>query len=204
MNMMFTVTLNLEGKTILIVGGGKVAVRRIRKLLEHKAEIIVVSPHVDDEIHEWDKQGKIKVKKRCLEKKDLTHVFLVVVATNQLDALDIVEKEKSEHQLINMASAHTKGNVYIPASFSRGDLSVAVSTNGASPLLTKKLISELKVQFDDSYTQYTSFLKQCREIIHSMNLPHVEKYKLLTEATEEELRLSERSQEQFLKKLKNV
>ncbi|TDB51707.1 precorrin-2 dehydrogenase [Bacillus sp. CBEL-1] len=204
MNTMFTVTLNLEGETVLIVGGGKVAVRRVRKLLEQKAKIIVVSPHVEKDIYEWEEQGKVKVKNRCLQKGDLANTFLIIVATHQVDALEIIEKEKSENQLVNVASAHKKGNVYIPANFSRGELSIAVSTNGASPLLTKKIIRDLQVQFDDSYTQYTYFLKQCREIIHSMDLPYVEKYELLTEATEDEFRLSEKSRERFLKHLKNV
>ncbi|MCG0056685.1 NAD(P)-binding protein, partial [Escherichia coli] len=90
------------------------------------------------------------------------------------------------------------GNIQIPAQFSRGRLSLAISTDGASPLLTKRIKEDLSSNYDESYTQYTQFLYECRVLIHRLNVSKSRKHELLTEIIDDQYRLSLVKQREFL------
>ncbi|TYR78751.1 NAD(P)-binding protein [Priestia megaterium] len=200
---MFTVMLDLCNQPIVVIGGGNVATRRIKSFLKEGAEITVVAPSFTEEICKWSDEDKVRLKRKSVEKKDFEHAFLIVIATNDETVTSFVAKHARKNQLVNAASQFSEGNVQVPAQFSRGNLSISVSTNGASPSLTKKIKQELEQQFDESYIEYTYFLAHCREVIHNMNCSKEEKHQLLLEIINEKYRISTYAQQEFLQRIQS-
>ena len=198
---MYTVMLDLKDRSVLVVGGGTIATRRIKGFLQEGAAITVVAPTVSAEINEWEAKNQLCVKRKKVGEEDLLNVFFIVVATNDKAVNKFVKQHIKNDQLVNMASGFSDGNIQIPAQFSRGRLSLAISTDGASPLLTKRIKEELSSTYDESYTQYTQFLYECRVLIHRLNVSKSRKHELLTEIIDDQYRLSLVKQREFLQQI---
>ncbi len=130
----YPVNLLLEGRRTLVVGGGKIAVRKVAGLLEAGAEVAVVAPDVNAAIKKLSKEGMVKLEMREFRGDDLEGVRLVFAATSDL-ALNrgIVEMCYRRGVLCcAVDSAWKEGDFITPASFHRGGLTVAISTDGVS------------------------------------------------------------------------
>ena len=136
---MYPVMLNLKGKRVVIVGGGKVATKKVHKLLEENATIIVVSPTLTDELHTYALNGEIQWVARTFQQEDTRNAFLVIATTNNRKVNQEVKISCSEGQLVNIVDAPEESNFYNTATIERGTLKIAISTEGASPLLAKKI-----------------------------------------------------------------
>ena len=135
---MYPITLNIENRKCVIIGGGKIAYFKAGPLLEAGAEVTVVSPEICTGFQVLEKEGKIRVLLKEVEETDYNDAFLIIVATNSTEVNERVYENASESQLVNVISNHELGNFHIPATLNRGMLSISVSTNGASPTLEKK------------------------------------------------------------------
>jgi precorrin-2 dehydrogenase/sirohydrochlorin ferrochelatase len=158
----YPVTLHLQGKKTVIIGGGSVAERKIRKLLEARAKITVVSPTVTEVIQSWTDEGKVEWKQKHFHMDDIHNAFLIIAATNKRDVNLQILEASGENQLINLVDDPDRSNFIVPSTLHRGKLSISVSTSGASPSLTKSIISELSTLYDDIYEEYVDFLYECR------------------------------------------
>lgn len=163
--MHYPAMLNLTGKNVVVVGGGRVATRKIKSLMTANAQVTVVSPSLSKELREFVDQKCIVWKEKKFEPKDIRGAFLVIAATNDPIVNDEVLKATNEYQLINVVDNPRKSNFIVPAVFQRGKLIMAVSTNGAFPNLAKQIKKELMKQFDDRYESYVSFLENSRHVV---------------------------------------
>ncbi|WP_243385996.1 NAD(P)-binding protein [Bacillus kexueae] len=178
--MHYPVMLNLKGREVVIIGGGKVASRKIRGLLDSKALITVISPIITAEISELEAEKKLKWKKKTFEKEDIANAFLVIAATDNPSVNASVLANVKENQLINLVNQPEQSTFLVPAKFTRGKLTVSISTDGAFPGLSKKIKEKLADQFDDEYESYIQFLENCRhEVLQTIPNPKVKK-KVLT------------------------
>jgi precorrin-2 dehydrogenase / sirohydrochlorin ferrochelatase len=198
MNSGYPVILRLEGKTVVIVGGGKVAERKITGLLGTGAVLIVVSPEASDEIQRLNREGKIAWKQKPFSDGDIKDAFLIFAATNNLEINQLIRNSAASHQLVTIADDPGESDFHVPAHFGRGLLSIAVSTGGASPSLASKIREQLEEQFDDSYEGYLEFLFSKRKWI----LKEVEnaslKRKLLKTIASSEFLTSENREQDFI------
>ncbi|MED4071130.1 precorrin-2 dehydrogenase/sirohydrochlorin ferrochelatase family protein [Priestia endophytica] len=185
---MYTVTLNIRNKKALVVGGGTVATRKIRHLLKEGANVTVISPEATDEIKKWKEEGEVHWEKREANELDVPSAFLVILATNNTEDNEKLLKAASPNQLVNVAHKGDKGSYTVPAQFTRGDLTISVSTGGGSPLLAKKIRNELSARYDESYEQYVNFLNEVRSFIHENEKQAEEKRKLLHSSLQEEMK----------------
>ncbi|MFC3886747.1 NAD(P)-dependent oxidoreductase [Bacillus songklensis] len=176
--------LNLASKKVVVAGGGKIATRRLSSLIETGAQIQVVSLTFTNTIVKWAEEGKLEVRKKAIEKEDIEDAFFIIAATDSLEINQRIAEWSHPHQLINVVDKKESGNIVIPAHLKRGDLSITVSTNGASPVLTKLIKNELAEKYDHSFAEFVSFLKQCREIIHGSALEEESKLRLLKECAQ--------------------
>ncbi len=158
----YPINLNLLNKKVVIIGGGKVAERKLLNLLETGAVITVVSPEVTEKIVEVVEEGLVKWKRAKFSKGDIGEAFLVIAATNCKQVNCEVYNCCQDHQLVNLVDDPTRSNFIVPSTLHRGKLMLSVSTSGASPGLSKKITKELATQFDSSYEEYVEFLSQCR------------------------------------------
>jgi precorrin-2 dehydrogenase / sirohydrochlorin ferrochelatase len=165
MHLGYPVTLRLVGKKVVVVGGGKVAERKVKGLLGTGAEVVVVSPEATEGIQGLHREGRIVWKQKLVAVSDLANAFMILVATNNPHLNQSIKKTAEAHQLVTIADDPDGSNFHVPAHFSRGQLSIAVSTGGASPTLAGKIREQLEEQFDDSYESYLEFLSCKRKWI---------------------------------------
>ncbi|WP_241964522.1 NAD(P)-binding protein [Paraliobacillus zengyii] len=193
--------IDLKGQKVVVIGGGKVAQRRIDTLLDHAAIITVISPTATKTIESLHKQKKIRWHEKVVEECDLDNAFLIIVATNNSAVNHSVIKSAPKSALINAVEDAKQGNVQFPIHLKRGKLSIAISTNGASPAFAKKVKHELENKYDEQYQAYMDFLFDARQLVKNANLDRDEKKKILHSLINEEL-LDINLQKQTLDSLK--
>ncbi|MEW9674837.1 NAD(P)-binding protein [Lentibacillus sp. L22] len=186
--------IDLTDKKVVIVGGGRVAERRIRFLLESGAYMTVISPEIDEGVRMLWEEGYVSWKQKHIEANDLLHAFLIIVATNNPTVNQAVTKAVPETSLVNAAADAEQGNVQFPAHLQQGKLSIGIATNGASPILAAKIKTKLATIYDKSYGEYVDFLYESRQLI---------KRSLLTQKVRT-LLLKELMDESFLNKQKQI
>jgi precorrin-2 dehydrogenase / sirohydrochlorin ferrochelatase len=198
---MYPISVRMQGKKVVVAGGGKVASFKIALLFEEGADVTVVSPEAVNEIRQWAEEGKLKWISRQIEISDCEDAFLIIAATDNPELNAKLAQAAKPNQLVNVITDPEKGNVHFPAALKRGKLLIAVSTGGASPKLAKKIRNDLAKLYDDSYEEYLEFLNECRVLIKSKGLDKATKNKLLMEILQDEFRESEEKRRQFLESL---
>jgi precorrin-2 dehydrogenase / sirohydrochlorin ferrochelatase len=168
MNRYYPLMLNLSGKRCLVVGGGKVAERKTALLLESGANVTVISPECTETMEAWASDGRISYVNRGYEKDDLRAgeaYALIIAATNSPAANEQVFEDSKDLQpmaWINIADRPELSTFIVPSMVRRGKLTLAVSTEGASPSVARKLVRELEKAYGDEYEQYLNFLSEVR------------------------------------------
>jgi precorrin-2 dehydrogenase / sirohydrochlorin ferrochelatase len=165
MNSNYPIMLRLQGKKVVVVGGGKVAERKVSGLLGTGARVIVVSPDATDEIRRLAGDGIIDWQQKSFSEADIKEAFLVFAATNDKEINQLVKSFCLGSQLVTIADDPEGSNFTVPAYLQQGRLSIAVSTGGASPMLAGKIREQLEEQFDESYEEYLEFLYSARQRI---------------------------------------
>jgi precorrin-2 dehydrogenase/sirohydrochlorin ferrochelatase len=128
----------------VVVGGGAVASRKVGKLLQAGAEVVVVSPEVLPELAGMD----VEIQHRIYEYGDLEGANLAFTATDSREVNAAVVREAKERGVpINVADRPAEGDFTVPSTLRRGGLQVAVSTGGASPTLARRIRGELEEAF---------------------------------------------------------
>ena len=200
MSTNYPVMLGLEGKVVVIVGGGKVAERKVRGLLESGARVVVVSPEATEELQRLSSVGKIKWAQRPFLPEDLQEAFMIFAATDDKDLNQLVRVSAEPHQLVTVVDDPNGSDFHLPSSFQRGRLSIAVSTGGASPMLAKKIREQLEQEFDESYEDYLEFLFKKRKWVIKEVTDAALKSKLLTAIASDEF-LNSRNREGDFRRL---
>jgi precorrin-2 dehydrogenase / sirohydrochlorin ferrochelatase len=194
--------VQLEGKNIVIVGGGRIAERRIQKLQESGANLRVISPSLTDGLHSLCEEGLFLWQNKHFEPEDIIEAFLVIVATNNSMVNETVVQSCASNTLVNVASEASDGNVQFPAHFKQGKLSISIATNGASPLLSGKIKRQLQIMYDKNYGEYVDFLYECRQLIKHSSFDEYEQLCLLRDILSDDYQ-NKRKQEQTLNLLKS-
>ncbi|RIL53197.1 MULTISPECIES: NAD(P)-binding protein [unclassified Mammaliicoccus] len=175
------VPLNIDftDKQVKVIGGGKIAKRRVKAILESDAVIHVISPELTEDLFQLYLDEKIIWKKKIFESSDLEDADFIISATNQQEVNDVIKKSAPKHSLINMVSDAQVGNVIFPGTLKRGKLQISVTSTGASPKLVSNILDDLEKQYPVDYEEYVEFLFESRIIIKSLNLENTEKNQLL-------------------------
>jgi len=127
-----------------------VATRKVGKLLQAGAEVVVVSPEVRLELAGMD----VEIQRRTYEYGDLRRANLAFTATGSRDVNAAVAGEAKERGVpINVADRPAEGDFAVPSTLRRGGLQVAVSTGGASPTLARRIRSELEEAFGPEWAR---------------------------------------------------
>jgi precorrin-2 dehydrogenase/sirohydrochlorin ferrochelatase len=134
MTSTYPVSLTLAGRRVLVVGGGRVATRRVEDLLETGASVEVVATAVSPEIAAWDEAGRLAVARRPFEAGDVRGAWLCIVATDDpvVNRAVVVAAER-ECCFVSAAGDATASSARAMSVLRRGDLEVAVGTSGRAP-----------------------------------------------------------------------
>lgn len=164
MSKYYPIMLDIKNKKCTVVGGGKVAERKVKALIKYDAKVVVISPNVTSKIQEFYEEGKVKLIRREYEEGDLSSSFLVYAATNDDEINQLCRRESKEKGIIlNVVDNPDICDFVVPANINRGDLSLSISTNGKSPMLSRKIREDLEKIYSKEYSEYVKILGEIRD-----------------------------------------
>ena len=132
-NKFFPVSIDLNNKNILVIGAGKIALRKVETLLNYNCNIIVITKDIlEEKFLELEKNNKIKIlKNQEFEKKFLENIFLVIAATdNEVLNKDISQLCINKNILVNNITSKDDMNVRFASIYEKDDIQIAISANG--------------------------------------------------------------------------
>ena len=175
----YPVFLELEGMTVLVIGGGKVAERKIAALRDCGANILLISKELNDKLKVLIDKDEIEFLGTEFNEEALDKVFLVVAATDDFQLnhqISLIARKKG--LLVNAVDQPSDCNFIVPSVVRSGDLMIAISTSGKSPALAKKIRKELETQFGKEYEIFLTLMGFVREQILSLGYQQEENSKI--------------------------
>jgi precorrin-2 dehydrogenase/sirohydrochlorin ferrochelatase len=160
--------LDVSGRNCVVIGGGDIAERKVRSLIEAGASVTVISPEITGRLADMVHAQTIRHLQRAYWRGDLIGAFLAFEATGDRRAAEAATEEARERGVpINAADVPELCDFIAPAVVHRGDLQIAVSTGGASPALARKIREELEARFGPEYESAVDFLAAARKWVQS-------------------------------------
>ena len=149
-NKFFPVSIDLNNKNVLVIGAGKVALRKIATLLNYNCNINVITKEIlEEKFLELEKNNKIKIfKNQEFEEKFLENIFLVITATdNEILNKEISQLCMSKNILVNNVTSKDDMNVRFMSIYEKDDIQIAISANG-NPKKTVEIKNKIKDIFE--------------------------------------------------------
>jgi precorrin-2 dehydrogenase/sirohydrochlorin ferrochelatase len=145
---MYPVTLNIDKQLCVVVGGGRVAERKVLALLNAGAQIRVISPQLTKTLHKLASNGQIDWLARVFAPNDVAGAMLVFAATDQRQVNErVTQAAAAKGLLVNVADAPDQCSFQVPAVVRQGDLTIAISTNGKSPAFAARIRKQLEAEY---------------------------------------------------------
>jgi precorrin-2 dehydrogenase/sirohydrochlorin ferrochelatase len=163
----YPIFLDLKNRNVTVIGGGDVALRKVHDLIESGAFVTVVSPELHPEILRLgEERDNPVIIRRDYYPGDLEGAVLAFSATDDPDINRSVYREATERGIfINAVDDPENCSFIIPSSFTRGDLTVAVSTGGASPAMSAKVRRLLERSLPEEIGDMLEALKEARSLL---------------------------------------
>lgn len=165
---LFPIFVRLESRLVVVVGGGNIAEGKIPAVLSAGARIRLVALSITSQITEWVRFGKIEWLPKRFEATDLDDAFLVIAATSAAGVNEAVFREADARGVLcNAVDDIEHCHFYYGAVVQRGDLQIAISTNGKSPALAQRLRVEFEREFGPEYEVWLQWLGTAREALRA-------------------------------------
>lgn len=206
----YPVMMNLQDKRVVVVGGGRVALRKIEGLLECEARVTMISPDLISELVQLKEQGKIDWIEASFDDEILDRfpdTILIFGTTNDRKVnVEIFDSANKRKLPCNIADVPDLCAFIVPAVIYQGDLMIAVSTGGSSPALARRIREELEKQFGPEYGTMTKLMGELRKHVLNIGADSDENRKLFSEIVDSELleALRESNMEKALGILRNI
>ena len=184
---LFPMFMKLEGRSCLVVGAGTIGEPKIQSLLASGASVRVVAFTATAAVAQWAETGAITWEARAFNASDLDGIFLVIAATNSRDVNATIFREAGQRNILcNVVDDPEYCDFYYPAVVRRGELQLAISTNGHSPALAQRIRRELEVQFGPEYGEWLEQLGTIRQQLFASKIDPEERRRLLHELASRE------------------
>ncbi|MDQ7837396.1 MAG: bifunctional precorrin-2 dehydrogenase/sirohydrochlorin ferrochelatase [Thermodesulfobacteriota bacterium] len=171
----YPINLDIKDKQCLVIGGGKVAERKVETLLSCGARVRVISPELTPYLQGLAGEKRITHTARGYQTGDLNGVFLVVACTDDPGINTAVSSAAQEKNILcNIVDKPNLCNFIVPSMVARGDLLIAISTAGKSPALAKKLRRELEDAYGREYADFLRLMGAVRPRVLAMGRPQSE------------------------------
>lgn len=184
----FPIFLDLQGKLCVVIGGGRVAERKARSLLQAGAEVRVVSPQMTGTLRQWKEQGKILHRSRPFQGRDLDGAHLAIAATNDREANERIFRLCAERRIwVNGVDDPARSSFIVPSVVQRGDLVLAISTSGKSPAMARILRRKLEKEIGPEYSLWLKLLGAARKKILDLGFPPGKNRKIFHRLVQDDL-----------------
>lgn len=164
-NTLFPVFLKLENFRVLIVGGGKVGLEKVTAIINNSpaTKITLVATHVSEEIKSIQSNYNITIHQRSFKETDLNDIDLIIVAVNNREtSIEIKQLAQQKHILANVADTPEQCDFYLGSIVQKGNVKIAVSTNGKSPTLAKRIRETFEESFPNEINESLDNLTKVR------------------------------------------
>ncbi len=152
----------------MVIGGGKVALRKVNDLIEADAQVIVVAEKPDFLIEELSQKGTIKLFRRSFKPEDVEGAFLVFAATDDNSVnTEIAERARQKGVLVNAVDNPAQCDFFSGAVLKRGPLQIAVSTSGRCPGIAADIRRELEKQYGELFSDFLETAGEMRKYVLS-------------------------------------
>jgi precorrin-2 dehydrogenase/sirohydrochlorin ferrochelatase len=161
---LFPVFVKLKDKLCVIVGGGKVARRKAKSLIECGATVNVISPLAEEQIKQWVSEGLLTWCEKKFSAGDLNKACIAFAATDDSEEnKKVVEICNRKGIMVNVVDEPELCDFFVPSVIRRKSLAIAISTEGKSPLFAQRLRKELEQILTDEYGEFLDMLGEQRE-----------------------------------------
>jgi precorrin-2 dehydrogenase / sirohydrochlorin ferrochelatase len=163
---LFPLFANLEGREVLVIGGGEVAQRKIEALLKVKAALRVHAHELNATLTQWHQHGLFERLQGDFDATWLDRVWLVVAASSDRDFNAMLANEAGRRlRLVNVVDDAELSTFHIPAIIDRDPLQIAISSSGAAPMLARRLRERLEAEIDESLGTLARLFAEHRQTI---------------------------------------
>lgn len=160
---MYPINLNLNGQACLVLGGGSVAERKVRRLLAEGAAVTVIAPSLTPALQALARDQQLTWQARTYQPGDESSFFLIISATDdEAVSQAVAAAAKAKGKLLNVCDVPDLCNFTLPSIVRQGDLQLTISTNGKAPALSRWLRRQLEQQFDERYDRWLAELADIR------------------------------------------
>jgi precorrin-2 dehydrogenase/sirohydrochlorin ferrochelatase len=167
--MSYLVNLKIEGRPVLVVGAGGIALRKVEGLLEAGAKVTVVAPEACEGVVRLAREGKIALHLRPYSEEDCKGRALVMAATDDEGVNARVARDAgSLGILVNVADRPALCTATLPAVVRRGSLTLAVATEGRCPAFARALREELEARYGEEYGEALGLMGELRSRMISL------------------------------------
>lgn len=163
---LFPLFADLRNRTVLVVGGGSVARRKVTALLDTGARIVVGAPALDSELATLAAEDRIETIAGDFVESWLDDAWLVIAATDDGAANRAIASAAEARRIwANVVDDAELSSIHLPARVERGPLQIAISSGGGAPMLARHLREQLEIQFDESLGALAELLQRSRASI---------------------------------------
>lgn len=141
----FPMFVDLSDKSIVVVGGGNIATRRVKTLLSFTRNVTVIAPRITVELSELGKTGQIQILNRPVKRSDFRQAYMVIAATNDRKLNDDIYRVcKEEGVYVNVSSDREKCDFYFPGVFMKDEVVVGITASGLDHKKAKRVREEIE------------------------------------------------------------
>ena len=168
-NSMYPMFVDLTDKPVLVVGGGKVASRKVESLLQAGASVTVVTLEAEEKISAMANAGKLNLIKGTFQESQLDNIWLVIASTDDSKVnRQVFEACEQRRIFCNVVDVPEFCRFHVPARVQRGGLQIAISTSGKSPALAKQIKKDLSEKYGTEYEEKLEVLNYIRNRIKEL------------------------------------
>ncbi|AET66969.1 siroheme synthase, N-terminal domain protein [Desulfosporosinus orientis DSM 765] len=164
MSQYYPIFIDLQTLPVLVVGGGGVALRKVQTLLHHQALVRIVSPRLVPELQKLIDGKTCSWVEKEYSAEDIQDAMLVFSCT-EIESVNaqVSEDAKVHHRCVNVVDDPEKCSFIVPSIMEQGDLKIAVSTGGSSPIVARQVRAELEDLYGPEMAEYLALLKTWRQ-----------------------------------------
>ena len=177
--------VDLQGKKAVVVGGGKVAERKVISLFESGAKVTVISPDITRELFKLKGKKVFTHIEREYQKGDLKDAFVVIAATSSKTVNQKISQEAPF--LVNIVDDPESCNFIVPSVIRRSPLILAISTQGSSPAFSKTIRKELDQLLPTDISTYLQWLNKTRKLVKTKIQTQNKRQELLNKLASSEI-----------------
>jgi precorrin-2 dehydrogenase/sirohydrochlorin ferrochelatase len=160
----YPIYLDVEGRNVVIIGGGEVCARKAETMMRYGARVTIVSPEFTDEIERWAAEGCLTLSRKRYDTADIEDAHIVIASTDDTAVNERIAAESRARRIpVNVVDVTPLCEFIVPAILEKDGIQIAISTGGKSPALARTLKEDLNRAIGPEYSEVNNLLGSLRD-----------------------------------------